>query len=259
MYPFYETTKNNESLYFNIFNSTNMNFPSHMHSHVEFIYVVEGEIIVTVNKGKQKIKNGQIAFIFPNDIHSYETPNNSKVIITIFSPEKIYGYFENKSDVTLENPFYDCPLKIIEFLDILLENFNVTTNEYIIKGMLYSIFGSMDSIFKFENKKYIYDSTVQILLKYMGSHYTDNLTLDTVAKSLGFSKFYISRLFSKKIGYQFNEYINMLRINMAQTLLAETNLSIVNIALECGFDSQRNFNRVFRNLISLTPSEYRGK
>lgn len=259
MYPFYETTKNNESFYFNIFKSTNMNFPPHMHSHVEFIYVIEGEIIVTINKEKEKIRKGHIAFSFPNDIHSYETTSDSKVIITIFSPEIIYGYFENKSDVTLENPFYCCPLKVNVFLNILLENFNSTSNEFITKGMLYSIFGKMDSVFKFENKKYIYDNIVQILLKYIGNHFTENLTLDSLSKALGFSKFYISRLFTNKIGYQFNEYINMLRINMAQTLLTETNMSILDIALECGFDSQRNFNRVFKNLISLTPTKFREK
>lgn len=259
MYPFYETRKNAEAFYFTTFLATNIIFPPHLHSYVELIYVVEGELLVTINDKKKEIKKGEIAFSFPNDIHSYETSNASIAIIIIFSPEIINGYFGNKSDLTLENPFYYCPLKIIEFLNIILEEFNTTKNEFIIKGMLYSIFGKMDSVFTFENKKYTYDSTVQLLLKYIESHFTENLSLDSLSKALGFSKFYISRLFTKKIGYQFNEYINMLRINMAQSLLTDTSMSILNIAFECGFDSQRNFNRVFKHFIVLTPREFREK
>lgn len=257
MYPFYEARENDDSFYFTTFLATNISFPPHLHSHVEIIYVVDGEIVISINNKTKKMKKGEIAFSFPNDIHSYETSTVSKTILTIFSPNIINGYFGNKSDLTLEIPFYYCPNKIVEFLNVLLEEFNATKNEFIIKGMLYSILGKMDSLFEFATKKYTYDSTIQLLLNYIASHFTENITLDSLSKALGFSKFYISRIFSKKIGYQFNEYINMLRINMAQSLLNDTPMSILNIAFECGFDSQRNFNRVFKNFTLLTPKEFR--
>ena len=103
----------------------------------------------------------------------------------------------------------------------------------------------------------MHDTTIQKLLRYIGSHFNENITLDSIAKDLGFSKFHISRLFNSKIGEQFNDYVNKLRVNMAQSLLTGTDSSISNIALECGFESIRNFNRVFKAYSSMTPKEFR--
>ncbi|NRU22139.1 YesN/AraC family two-component response regulator [Clostridium beijerinckii] len=98
---------------------------------------------------------------------------------------------------------------------------------------------------------------MQNLLRYIEIHYHEKISLDSIAKDLGFSKFYLSRIFSNKIGYQFNDYINRLRINKAQKLLSETDLPVTVIALECGFESQRNFNRIFKELTTLTPTKFR--
>ena len=257
MYPFYEIKKNEKPSYFHIFMANSINFPQHLHSYVETIYVLEGEIKVGINEKSRLLKNGEIAISFPNDIHCYNTPSTSKAIIAIFTPEIINGFFGSKQELTLENPYFPCEVKVSELLYLLLAEYKDLNNEFVVKGLLYSIFGSMEPLFVFQNKKYVYDNTIQIILKYIESHFTQKLTLDTLAKALGFSKFYISRLFKSKIGYQFNEYINNLRVNLAQSLLAETDMSIINIAYECGFDSQRSFNRAFRNMASQSPTEFR--
>ncbi|HEY5561038.1 MAG TPA: AraC family transcriptional regulator [Clostridiaceae bacterium] len=260
MYPFYETKSSDEPFYFSIVRSDNLSFPPHLHSYVEVIFIEEGEISATINKETKLLKEGEIGISFPNDIHSYHTYSESKLILLLFSPEIINSYFINLLDKTLENPFMDKDLlndKVMYFITLLLNEFIANRNEFIIKGLLYSIFGTLHNKFKFKNRKYAYNGTVQILLKYIESHYTENISLDSISKSLGFNKFYISRLFTKKIGFQLNEYVNKLRINMAQSLLMETDTSIVNIAFECGFESQRNFNRVFKACTSLTPTEFR--
>lgn len=257
MYPFYEIKKNEKPMYFNNFITNNINFPQHLHSYVEIIYVLEGELNVGINEKSRLLKKGEAGFSFPNDIHCYSTPSVSKSIIVLFSPEIINGFFGSKQELTLENPYFICDIKVIELLNMLLEEFKGQNNELVIKGLLYLIFGKMEPQFVFQNKKHVYDNTVQIILKYVESHFTEKLTLDSLAKSLGFSKFYISRLFNCKIGYQFNDYVNNLRIKLAQSLLTETDMSIINISYECGFDSQRSFNRAFRSLLLQTPTEFR--
>ena len=55
----------------------------------------------------------------------------------------------------------------------------------------------------------------------------------------------------------FNQYVNSLRVNLAQNLLRSTKKSVLDICYECGFDSQRTFNRAFKELCGASPSAYR--
>lgn len=260
MYPYYETISTREPDGFTIIFEENFTFPAHLHSHMEFVYILEGEVTVWVNDIRKDLEKGDIAVCFPNDIHSYNSSAPSKLIILIFSPDIIRGYLSERTGKTLEYPFFEKGSfgdDINILLDMIVAENSGDRNEYVVKGLLYTIFGKLDRIFVFKDGRQLHDTTIQKLLRYIGSHFNENITLDSIAKDLGFSKFHISRLFNSKIGEQFNDYVNKLRVNMAQSLLTGTDSSISNIALECGFESIRNFNRVFKAYSSMTPKEFR--
>lgn len=260
MYPFYEIREETKMSYFNIFTSENLTFPPHFHTHVELIFVEDGEISFSANDKKAVLHQGDIAVSFPNDVHSYYTEQYSKISVFMFSPKIIGSYFGVRMDKTVANPFifkntYDSSL--LTFMTMLKDEFRSTNSEYVIKGLLYSIFGKLDSKFIFKDNSNLYDTTTQIILKHIAKHFSENITLNSLSKELGYSPFHLSRLLNQKIGYQFNDYINSLRVSMAQKLLIETDTSISQIALECGFESLRNFNRVFKKHVSSTPSDFR--
>ena len=163
-------------------------------------------------------------------------------------------------DKTLENPCIPKDIideKISSLFFMIYDEFTKHNNKYVIKGLLYTILGKLDTYFILKNSSSSYCNSIHNLLRYIEVHYQENISLESIAKDLGFSKFYLSRIFSNKIGYQFNDYVNRLRINKAQKLLSETDLPVTIIALECGFESQRNFNRIFKKLTLLTPTEFR--
>ena len=78
-----------------------------------------------------------------------------------------------------------------------------------------------------------------------------------MAKDLGVSKYVLSRLFSKTFHRNFNQYLNDARLNYACHRLENTSDSITNICLDSGFESQRTFNRVFKERYKISPSDYR--
>ncbi|GKX31516.1 AraC family transcriptional regulator [Vallitalea longa] len=260
MYPFYEIRESDNNYFYTIGSSVNITFPAHLHSYIELIYIVEGSIKVNINESIKDLDEGDIAISFQNDIHSYYTKDFSKSIILLFSPDIIGEFFNNIKEKSLaiyffpKNTYDDRVMDLIEMLRYEKENGD---DENIVRGFLYSIMGCMSSNFIYDDSKQIYDNTIQSILKYTEKHYRENISLDSISKDLGFSKFYISRIFNSKIGYKFNKYINRLRINSAQRLLTNTDMKILNIGLECGFESLRNFNRVFKELVGCTPSEYR--
>ena len=95
------------------------------------------------------------------------------------------------------------------------------------------------------------------LVDILSREYREQLTLEGLSKRLGVSRFTLSRVFSEQIGCGFPEYVNRLRLNEAETMLANTGLPITEISYRCGFETPRTFNRVFRGQLGVTPREYR--
>ena len=98
---------------------------------------------------------------------------------------------------------------------------------------------------------------VEKILEYCDNEYMNNISLDTLSKKVGASKYYISRIFSTKIKISFNDYINTLRINASKRLLKHSKDSIEVISGEVGFSTVRSYNREFKRIVGISPSQYR--
>ena len=94
-------------------------------------------------------------------------------------------------------------------------------------------------------------------VSYISANFKKKLSLEEMAKDLGVSKYVLSRLFSKIFHRNFNQYLNDARLNYACHRLENTSDSITNICLDSGFESQRTFNRVFKERYKISPSDYR--
>ena len=107
------------------------------------------------------------------------------------------------------------------------------------------------------DKRKEYRERFSMVIDYINQHYTEDLTIDEVAKRFGLSKFYFSRLFKQYSLYTFGGYLSLRRLKAAEALLAEPELSITDIAYRCGFGSLSTFSRVFQEQKKCSPSEYR--
>ncbi len=83
------------------------------------------------------------------------------------------------------------------------------------------------------------------------------VTLDSLARRLGYSAFYISRKFSEISGMSFRDYLRYRRLAFALKELRDTDRGILEIAIDYGFSSHEAFTRAFRAAYGLAPSEYR--
>ena len=99
--------------------------------------------------------------------------------------------------------------------------------------------------------------SLQEILDFCENNYVTDISISSVAAALHRSRSYISHIFSNKININFRDYINSLRLNMAKNLLATGDLSITEVASKCGFSTIRTFNRAFRKLYGVSPTEFR--
>ncbi len=95
--------------------------------------------------------------------------------------------------------------------------------------------------------------------QFIQEHQGEDLSLDQVAKASHTSKFNLCKLFKKATGLTFTEFLSRARTETAKKLLLDRNLRVSEIAYEVGFQSLTHFNRVFKQVVGLSPSAYRGR
>lgn len=100
---------------------------------------------------------------------------------------------------------------------------------------------------------------VEAAIVLVQTRYMENITLESVAKELNFSPYYLSRLFKKSTEYTFSEFLTNYRIEKAKEFLAKGNMSIKEVTFAVGFNSQGYFAKIFKKYTGNSPSEYSKK
>lgn len=92
---------------------------------------------------------------------------------------------------------------------------------------------------------------------YAQENFRNPIKLSDRAKRYGFNEKYIGRLFKSTTDVSFAHYVNLLRLNHAKNLLLSTEKSIIEVALDSGFENVTYFNRCFKRELGITPTEFR--
>ncbi|QHW34773.1 helix-turn-helix transcriptional regulator [Paenibacillus rhizovicinus] len=101
------------------------------------------------------------------------------------------------------------------------------------------------------------DNIIDFVTNYMEEHYRDDITLDILSDKLNISASYLSTYFKTKTGMNFIDYINNYRIDLAKSLLKGADMRIQDVASEVGYQNINSFNRMFKKISGITPSEFR--
>lgn len=231
----------------------------HIHSHLEMVYICSGSAVAELDGKRYPMEPGDLFLAFPNQIHSYEKLEPVNIYLLIFSGE-LHGQLQQ----LLNGKIPQCPVlkknqlpgNIPEQLESLcqLSRSPSAYEKLAATGGLLSFLGQVLPLFSYDPTPENHDSVKQIL-SYCTEHYTEPLTLDILSKELFLSRFYISHIFSQRMGIRFPKFLGKLRVAKACTLLAE-NKPISQVAFSSGFSSIRTFNRTFLEEKGMTPRAY---
>ena len=105
----------------------------------------------------------------------------------------------------------------------------------------------------------ISDRRIVRVLEYIEAHLGERLSLDVLAEEAAVSKFHFASVFSKSVGATPHRHVQHLRMEAAAGMLRDTDKSVLDIALTCGFQSASHFAATFRSHFAQSPSEYRGR
>lgn len=98
---------------------------------------------------------------------------------------------------------------------------------------------------------------VEFICNYMNEHYSEKITLNSIADSVGFSKYYISRLFKQHTGVTIIDYLIKVRLDKAKELLKTGEYSIKQISFMVGYSEPNYFTWSFKKYLGISPIKYR--
>ncbi len=258
MRPFFETHSNHLEAYaLEAFISV-----LHLHSNLEFIYMLRGETDVTIQRETRRLSAGSLAIIFPNQLHCYSNFSKDFNAAFLISPLSLAGGF---ADTLLkyapEDP-YLLP-KVLHpqtrfAVDALLEEYAGQKDPAVCSALLQLLLARiMPKLTLHHTRSSDYEFLTYQITQYISEYSAEKLTLDVLAKHLGVSKYHLSHLFGEKMGSNFPTYLTRVRLDHAAALLVDSTLSVTEIGEEAGFSSQRTFFRAFRDRFGTTPLAYR--
>lgn len=250
---------------------TNIGILAHWHDEIELIYMQDGEASFTISNKAIIAKKGDLIFCDKREIH-YTTSHNENTTFEflIFDSGIISNYYQGlflSSHLLTSQEMKD--MELSEEWQILTKVCDKELKEEgsfykdIISSQIKGFFFRMARAIQqknndrvYEDRKYRMSIEFSKVLSYIGEHYSEKLTLPDLASLLGFSEGHFSKLFKKSTGLGFAKYLNYIRISNAMEMIRGGEHRMVDISSSCGFESVRNFNRVFLNVAGCTPTEY---
>lgn len=270
---------------FSIYKGTmSTNFPSiatHWHEEIEVIIVLDGKCNYRINLDSFVINKGDILIIGSQSLHSLTSIPNENMTWASF----VFNINMLKSSSTdgallkyiapLLNHEHQLPIIIKDNIDCYSKIFDVIENiiycyyekdiayELELKSLLFKFFSLLyknNLIEKHQSKNNLTINTtdkIKLVLNYINDHYSEDISINTLADLCQYSEYHFMRFFKKHIGLTCIQYINNLRLEKSSLLLTSTNNAIMDISLEVGFDNLSYFNKLFKRKYNLTPKKFR--
>lgn len=232
----------------------NFNFPIHLHKSFELITVISGEMEVYVEDKIYTIHPGEAVLIFPNQLHSLNG-THCRHMLVIFSPELVKAYYNKYSDkVPLNNKF-----ELDKFYFDKLKTTDESSPIFVKKGLFYSICSDFNDKVQYTSNNIDDKNLLYRIFKFVEQNFSADCSLKTLARTTAYSYSYISRYFKEVVKISFNSYVNQYRISNACYILDNTDVSILECSIECGYRCLRSFNRNFKEITGITPREYKNR
>lgn len=250
----------------------------HWHNEIELIVIKKGIGLVQVDLITYEVTAGDIVFVFSGQLHSIAQKDHE-----IMEYENILFRSE-----LLKSPCYDlcydqflhpilsglipfCPVitassvhhaAIYSFIETIDKFCDQRPYGYqvAVKGCLFQILYTLLSQCKENQIRPASQKSldkIKSILSYVAEHFQKEITIEEIAGHCHYSKSYFMKFFKEIMGISFIQYVNDYRLEVAAKLLTTTSASIVEIALDTGFENLSYFNRCFKRKYGTTPGAYR--
>lgn len=241
--------------------------PMHLHAYAELFYFESGYGNFEWEGGSEPIKPHDMIFVNANSLHRQVSSDGAPLTYYCITIDDISvsgkprnclssECFIKYSLQTEDNPFRANISRLAgEFKDRSFGWFYKATGIF---GELFVDFlRVVDIEGRIKTDRESSRNDADLIKEYIDENYTENINLDSLTALSMVSKSHLMRIFKKKFGTSPMQYLSLIRVEQAKTLLAKTSLNVTEVALKVGFDNPVYFTEVFSKVLGVSPSVFR--
>lgn len=231
---------------------------AHVQREIEFVYMLEGELKVTVDGHCSTARRGDCILILPHQIHFYEADSPVSSVVVNFSGELVQTFLAEVGEAVPDNNVFE-PDELSQILirHLLIESSIRTLYEQ--KSVMYAICNSFLKAVRLVPREFPENAPAYRVIHYVAAHYREDISMRQIAQQLGYEYHYLSRIFHQTTNSGFREFVNCHRAEYARSMIRNSDAPLSQIALDAGFQNVRSFDRAFLKATGMTPQEYRKK
>lgn len=249
---------------------------THWHEEAEITLITGGKCIFQVDLARYEVEEGDILFVPPLYIHSFNIGKSDRVdsetyvfhlnflggnstdicatkyLTPIMNQEILMPYL-----IKHNHPAYASLHKIFNQISFLY-NEEVPGFEMALKALLLQcVFLLLQYSEKNENHQNRNPSEkIKMLLDYIEHHLAEQISVSDLARLCYFSEYHFMRFFKKHMNMTCIEYINNLRLEKAVEMFEHGNTSIMDVSMSVGFNNLSYFHRAFKKKYGMTPRSF---
>lgn len=237
----------------------------HFHDDCEIYYLLNGNTTYFIGDEIFYIRPGSFVFIPKGVLHKTDSEtclNNERFLINIKTDVLDEEICEILTDMCKEKVVYIPKANAAEIRELT----DKIENEYNRNGLMMPLMLKhlVSELFlmvyrtKTEYKPGLseFEKTMQDVAEYISKHYSEEITLKSLATQFTMSESYLSRKFKSVCGIGICEYLTNVRITNSEKMLKSENVSVSDVAFRCGFNDSNYFSSVFRKATGISPLKY---
>lgn len=250
----------------------------HWHPDFEIIWAKSGNLCVEASSNTIILEEGQGIFINSGVIHAVKQADTvNSLLSSIVYDTKVIGatdsvffqkyikpvidlqqmpYIILNQNITWQNEVLCNAQEVWNQLEHKTNHYEFTVRDLLSKAMI-EILDNNPSMQPITSTQIKREERCKTLLEYIRTHFAENISISSLGKVCHISETEVLRCFNTTLHTSPLQYLKQYRLQHALTLLNSSSLSILDIALSCGFGSSSYFTKVFQEEMHCTPSQYR--
>ena len=272
--------KENESFYIGVFQDNLEKSTWHYHNNFEISFITEGTGKRIVADSIEEFQPGDLVFLGRNLPHVWIADKEPRVFSNRTLEMVFLQFTSNVLSVQLlALPEFKNVKKAMELSERGIQIVDQTLNEVseIMLQLPYlknfermvqffrmmDIIGESQSNIALASEDYLRkrfnpgNKRIATIHEYLMNNYREEVNLKALADLVNMAEGSLCRFFRENMGVTIFEYLNQIKIELACNLLMDNELSIIEIGFDSGFNNLSHFNKQFKRIIGMPPSQYR--
>ena len=273
-----ERIEHQENLPLRVFVHSVRSCASHHHRECEFLLGLQGEVIVHTPAGETTLRPDDLFFIPAHELHLTRGLTASNLVATLQVDPILTARLDHefarrrfafnelarrrREDARLQ-AMRGLLAEIFWEMRLRRPGYRMMVESHVLRllGLLVreipSELGPVERSVSNGETDEALGRRLERIVAYVEAHSREELSSADLAQVEDVSVSYLARLFKERLGTTFGDYVNQVRAHQSLPQLARGGITILDLALACGFPSVKSYNQVFKRLQGMTPTEWR--